>query len=206
MKIYTSKWRNHYISPYTILEKFFFWRKNYDPYKQNPPKWLQNICDWNLKFIDTIHPRISYVKIDKWDTWSMPESLGLIILPMLKQLKEDKQGSPFIDDEDVPDELKSTNAPTVNDDGDIDDLFHKRWEWVLDEEIIAFESLFNNWEEWFDTGEFDYEFIKTKDGLNQMVHGPNHTLVTDWEGRKDYQHRIDNGFRLFGKYFLGHWS
>jgi hypothetical protein len=31
MKIYTSKYRNHWVSPYRIAEKIFFWREiDYD--------------------------------------------------------------------------------------------------------------------------------------------------------------------------------
>jgi len=31
MKVYFSNYRNHWISPYTILEKIFFWREiDYD--------------------------------------------------------------------------------------------------------------------------------------------------------------------------------
>ncbi len=41
----------------------------------------------------------------------MDYTLSHIVVPMLKQLKETKHGAPFVDDEDVPEELKSTSAP-----------------------------------------------------------------------------------------------
>jgi hypothetical protein len=34
------------------------------------------------------------IRIDKYDTWSMDHTLAMIILPMLKQLKEKKHGIP----------------------------------------------------------------------------------------------------------------
>jgi hypothetical protein len=59
---------------------------------------------------------------------------------MLKQLKETKHGAPFVDDEDVPEELKSTSAPPKKDDWDVDDNHFKRWDYVMDEMIYAFET------------------------------------------------------------------
>ena len=50
------------------------------------------------------------IHIDDYDTWSMDHTLAPIIAPMLKQLKATKHGAPFVDDEDVPEHLRSTNA------------------------------------------------------------------------------------------------
>ena len=68
------------------------------------------------------------IHIDEYDTWSMDHTLAPIILPMLKQLKETKHGSPEVDDADVPEELRSTSAPPKEKDWDIDDNWHKRWD------------------------------------------------------------------------------
>lgn len=78
------------------------------------------------------------VRIDRQDTWNMDYTLSFIILPMLKQLKKAKHGSPFVDDEDVPEEIRSTSAPEVKE-WETDKFFHNRWEFVLDEMIFAFE-------------------------------------------------------------------
>jgi hypothetical protein len=80
------------------------------------------------------------IRIDKYDTWSMDSTLALIIHPMLVQLKQTKHGSPWIDDEDVPEELRSTSAPPKENEWDTDDNHHARWDWVLDEMIWAFET------------------------------------------------------------------
>ena len=48
--------------------------------------------------LDKVHPKINYVKIDYWDTWSMDHTLSYIIVPMLKQLKATKHGAPYVDD------------------------------------------------------------------------------------------------------------
>jgi hypothetical protein len=72
-------------------------------------KWvnhLKPICVGFQKFLDFVHPRIEHIKIDRWDTWNMDSTLAPIILPMLKQLREDKHGSGIVDIEDVPEHLR----------------------------------------------------------------------------------------------------
>jgi hypothetical protein len=212
MKIVIGNYRNHWISPYIILEKFFCWRKGYDAYKNQPPKWLQTLCEWNQKLLDTIHPRINYIKIDRWDTWSMDHTLAPIILPMLKELKDSKQGAPYVDDFLVPDELKSMNAPRCENEWDTDDNWFKRWDWCLGEMVFAFESLINDdWMDKFKTGVSDITWVESDevyegDTCWEMKHGAKHTQKYDWDGMKIYEARIQNGFELFGRFYRNLWS
>lgn len=209
MKVYINKYRNHWLSPYVILGKVFFWREiEYD--EPIIEKWANRLEPFSVKlqdFLDFVHPRIEYVKIDHWDTWSMDSTLSSIIVPMLKQLKEVKHGAPHVDDEDVPEELKSTSAPPTED-YDVDDNHFKRWDYVMDEMIFAHQSkLDDDWQEQFFTGVADYVHEKDESGkLYQMKEGPNHTQKVDWDGMKAYEARIQNGFRLFGKYYQGLWD
>ncbi len=202
MKVYLSKYRYHWISPYTVLEKVFFWREiEYD--EPIIDKWsdrLTPICQGIQKVLDFIHPKINYVKIDRWDTWSMDYTLSHIIVPMLKQLKETKHGSPFVDDEDVPEELKSTSAPPKENDYDIDENHFKRWDWALNEMIWAFEQNLDDKseEKFFDHAEWDE---KEKDFGKNL-----HKIKIDQVGLKAHQDRKANGFRLFGKYYQGLWD
>jgi hypothetical protein len=197
-----SKYRYHWISPYTVLEKVFFWREiDYD--EPIIDKWsdrLTPICQGIQKVLDFIHPKINYVKIDRWDTWSMDYTLSHIIVPMLKQLKETKHGSPFVDDEDVPEELKSTSAPPKENDYDIDENHFKRWDWALNEMIWAFEQNLDDKseEKFFDHAEWDE---KEKDFGKNL-----HKIKIDQVGLKAHQDRKANGFRLFGKYYQGLWD
>jgi len=121
------------------------------------------------------------IKIHKYDTWSMDHTLAYIILPMLKQLKEDKHGAPFVYEKDVPEELwppKEQISAIYQ--GQIDDNYFKRWDWVLDEMIYAFDCKANKDDVWMrleDKKEIDKE-----------------------------QKRISNGFRLFGKYYENLWD
>jgi hypothetical protein len=145
------------------------------------------------------------VRIDNHDTWSMDHTLAHIILPMLKQLKETKHGAPDVDNKDVPKELRSDAL-----EGDVCATHFNKWDWVMDEMIFAFESKHNDWEEQFQSGEHDIQWVKITEGKHkghsEMVKGPNDTYKVDWKGRKAYQKRITNGFRLFGKYFENLWD
>ena len=202
MKVYLSKYRYHWISPYTVLEKVFFWREiDYD--EPIIDKWsdrLAPICQGIQKVLDFIHPKINYVKIDRWDTWSMDYTLSFIVVPMLKQLKETKHGSPLVDDEDAPEELRSTAAPAKENDWDIDENHFKRWDWVLNEMIWAFEQnlSYDSEEKFFNDAEWD---PKEKD-FNKNLH----KIKIDQVGLKAHQDRKANGFRLFGKYYQGLWD
>jgi hypothetical protein len=158
MKVYISNYRDHWLSPYTILEKVFFWREiDYDePIIVKLSDILLPFSTALQKFLDFVHPRVRHVKIDRWDTWSMDHTLSFIILPMLKQLKESKHGAPGVDDEDVPDQLKSTSAPPKENEYDVDGNHFGRWDYVLDEMIFAFEHLVDDsWQDAYSSGEID---------------------------------------------------
>ncbi len=172
MKIFIGKPHDHWLSPYTIKEKFFFWKSGYDAYKNTPCKTLETACEWLKNVLDIIHPDIVYVKIDDYDVWSVDYTLAHIIHPMLIKLKEKKQGAPCVDNCDVPEHLKSFNAPRFHEGQNIDDFFFDRWDWVLDEMIFAFDSIIT------------YEAV-----------------AVTFKSRV----RIDNGARLFGKYYSALW-
>jgi len=222
MKVYLSKYRSHWISPYTILEKTFFWREiDYDePIIEKLSNILEPFCITWMKFLDFIHPRIEYVKIDPWDVWNMDHTLSPIILPMLKRLREVKHGSGFVDMEDVPEHLRATTTDEwdsqhtfdfYNEDVPKEGVadIHARWTWVLDEMIFAFEHLVDDtWEEKFSSGTIDTIFVPCEDNpkLSRMEHGPNHTYVCDYDSIRRVYERIDNGLRLFGKYYRNLWD
>lgn len=245
MKVYISKYRDHWISPYTMLDYAFFWtdwskcarwklsrtledeaatlKGEKSRYVERPEwaeKWSDRLTPISraIQWIgERIYPRIEYVKIDSWDTWSMDHTLGHIALPMLRQLKATKHGAPFVDDEDVPEHLRSTAAPPKENEYDTDANHFLRWDWVMDEMIFAFEHrLDDSWEDAFREGEIDMIWVPVDAAGNQvpkgehkyyrMEHGPKDTYKCDYEGMKVVQNRIDNGFRLFGKYYQALWD
>jgi hypothetical protein len=201
MKIYINKYKNHWISPITLVEYMFFWtdwskcgrQKGFVPDDQwvESPKWVDKLSNYlepishTIKWVlDKVDRKIDYVKIDRWDTWSMDSTLGKIILPMLKQLQSEKHGSPNVNDSDVPEYLRSYMAQPKEHEWDTDELWHMRWEWVLNEMIFAFEKL--NEEDW------ESEFFKGGKWNKE-----------EWEKVDD---RIQNGLCLFGKYYRALWD
>ena len=214
MKVYKSNYRNHWISPYKILEKVFFWREiDYD--EPLIEKWSNRLLPFSKTYqavMDFIHPKIDYVKIDRYDTWSMDHTLADIILPMLKQLNTERHGAPHVDDEDVPMELQSWTSP-AKDEYDVDGNHFARWDWVMNEMIFAFEcKVDDTWQEKFSSGEHDMKTVPCewdengKPKMYQYVEGPNHTYKCDYEGIAEVQKRITNGYRLFGKYYEALWD
>jgi hypothetical protein len=140
------------------------------------------------------------IRIDRYDTWSMDDTLAHIVVPMLKQLKETKHGAPAVEFKDVPEELMPPDAEAVKklyiENGEIDDNHFKRWDYVLDEMIWAFEQKTIDWEE-----QYYGEWIEDKSNLL----GGHHDR-TDYDGLKVHQARMSNGFRLFGKYYENLWD
>jgi hypothetical protein len=227
MKIYINNYRSHWLSPYTILEKVFFWREiDYD--EPIIERWVDRLNPFSVglqKILDIIHPKINYVKIDRWDTWSLDHTLAEIALPMLKQLQATKHGSPLVDLEDVPEELRGTSTEEYDyqmtfdfyaearKEKDVDyELVHKRWDWVLNEIIFAFEhKVDDSWEDAYRSGEIDIVWVKEEKTYNEqqitrMERGPNDTYVCDYDGIQKIHTRMANGFRLFGKYYEGLWD
>lgn len=219
MKIYKNNYKYHWVSPYKICEVVCFWREiDYDePWVKRTSDILTPVCTLWMKFLDIVDPKIDYVKIDRWDTWSMDSTLSPIILPMLKQLKETKHGAPFTDDDDVPKNLRSTTKlaqAAKKEPWDTDGNHFRRWDWILDEMIWAFEQLCNDdHDAKFFTGESDILWVPNKElDANgkpltyEMKRGPNDTRKFDKKGWTKHNARIANGTRLFGKYYQALWD
>ena len=231
MRVKIGPYKN-WVGPYQIAEMLCFWvKKEKDEYGiprrpnwvfefgtwlsggEDKESWLHKFCLW----VESKRKRNIKIKIDRWDTWGMDNTLAYIILPMLKQLQATKHGAPFVDDEDVPEKLRSTNADPKENEWDTDSNHFLRWDWIMDEMIFAFEcELDDSWQEEFRSGEHDTIWLPVdKDGnevpeedakLFQMADGPNNTYKCDYEAMKVVETRIQNGFRLFGKYYSGLWD
>ena len=242
MKVYISGYRDHWISPYTMLDYAFFWtdwskcardktvirsleEERKHKYIERPEwteKWSDRLTPISraIQWVwDCVHPPIKYVKIDRYDTWSMDHTLADIVLPMLKQLKEKQHGAGFVDDSDVPEGigLRSTEAAPKENEYDTDSNHFARWNWVMDEMIFAFEcKVDDSWQDAFREGEHDILWVpvdadgnevpKGEHKYTEMRHGPNDTYKCDYDGMKKVEERIQNGFRLFGRYYQNLWD
>jgi len=167
-----------------------------------------------LLWIESKRKRKIKIRIDPYDTWGMDSTLSMIILPMLKQLHATKHGAPLVDDDDVPEHLRSTVAAPRENEWDTDSNHFLRWDWVMDELIWTFTQLHPDcdWEDQYRTGEYDLRSVPTEwdeDGkpkLYELKDGPNHTVKIDHDGMTAHQNRINNGLKLFGKYYQGLWD
>jgi hypothetical protein len=188
MKVYLGPY-TEWIGPYQIADIIFFWLEKY-PNEELDQRWDYKLHDrfgkwladtWVNDFCQWIYERKKRnvkIHIDNYDVWSADHTLSLITVPMLKKLKEIKHGSGWVDDEDVPEELRSSAAPPKQNEWDTDDNFHKRWDWVLDEMIWAHEQIIDEEDKY----------------------------ISDKEASEAYQARISNGLRLFGKYYQNLWD
>ena len=197
---YVDRWTCNVHDRHMMLKYGLEWDENKD-WKDRAWESFEDALQWLYnKTINVILDKRSgqkiKVHIDKHDTWSMDHTLSHIIVPMLKQLKETKHGSPYVDDVDVPEELRSTSAPPKSDEWDLDDNHHERWEWVLDEMIWAFEQKTRD--------DWESDYYRYEDDPKELF---GIKLVwEDKEGRKAHQKRMSNGFRLFGLYYESLWD
>jgi hypothetical protein len=175
--------------------------------------WIYKLLLW----IDSKKKRKIKVQIDRWDTWSMDHTLANVVLPMLKQLRNTKKGCPYVEDEDVPENLRVKERECWDDQLELFDfdvinedeisLIEDRWNYILDEMIFAFEMKLNdNWEFEYESGEYDIQWKQLENGMSQTIYGPNHTKVYDEKAIENIRNRIRNGFRLFGKYYENLWD
>ena len=156
--------------------------------------------NWLYNWFGYSQQQRTSIKIHKYDTWSMDDTLAPIILPMLVQLKATKHGAPMVDLEDVPKLLHPTKKQQAEykKTGSTDPKFFTRWDWILDEMIWAFEQKCrDDWED-------DYYGDYVEDQKNEPLAGSFKWI--DHEGRKAHQERMTNGFKLFGKYFENLWD
>ena len=204
MKVYLSNYRNHWISPYTILEKVVFWKK-LDRYSDRTKKVvdiLNPICEGLKKVLDTVHPEVNYVKVDSFDTWNLDTTLAPIILAGLIEFKKHKGGLPmefgYIGGEDYEDQKHFDFYKTNQ---ELSDKASQQWDITLDKMIFAFEHIVDrdDWEQKFCSGEFDRSIAIGQEGWKG-------TYTCDYEGINRVNAQIQEGLELFGKYYRHLWD
>lgn len=201
-----------WIGPYQIADKIFFWLDRWPEesllerwdYRLHDKfgrwladTWVNDLCHW----IHGKKKRKVDIRIDKYDTWSMDHTLSLIAIPMLKQLKDNKHGHPNPDVEDAP----HIGKGDVNPNDITDSLASQRWDWIMGEMIWAHEQIVNesDHENYYVPYEEDEE-VKTTWFLNEKESREMGRF--DRERFDLYNKRIENGLRLFGKYYRSLWD
>jgi hypothetical protein len=116
------------------------------------------------------------IRVDDYDVWNADVTMAAIIVEVLKKYREDIGGSPYVQNEDVPERLHMTKEQTIEflEGGETDSQFHERWKYVVDEMIYA---------------------------MNVVAHNDIH-----YEYSKEQDERVSNGLILFGKYMRAIWT
>lgn len=145
--------------------------------------------------------RVIDIRLDEWDTYNTDSTIAYIVAPLLKQLRDNTHGSPYVDPDDVPVQLKPTETPDKDNDY-VDNTHHERWKYVLNEMIFAMEMINYDWEEQF----YKFEDCEPSDDPNDEGWLGRRCVYKDDEGVRKFDWRISNGCRLFGKYFRNLWD
>src|SRR5690606_2479547 len=97
------------------------------------------------------------VMLHNYDTWNVDHTLSLIIHPLLIKFKEDSCSHAGVDNEDVPEYLRTDDPYSV-----------KRWEWVLDEMIWAHDP---EWDDKYGFGSENFKLEKFKELVARRENG-----------------------------------
>lgn len=208
MKVDIGPYLN-WVGPYQIADALCFWVKEDEDGmkpewvhkfgtwlaedKDGNDSWLAKTCQW----IYNKRQRKIKIKLHPYDTWSMDSTLAMIIVPLLKQLKETSHSYGNVDPDDCPAELRGNFDPEIH------DTYYspERWNWLIDELIWTFTQLDPRTD-----GEaqfFDHSEVDEKEGdFDKRISN----IKLDREGLDAYNARIDNGLRLFGKYMRTLWD
>jgi len=156
------------------------------------------------------------VRVDDYDVWSADHTLGIIIHPVLVKLKELKHGYPYVDENDIPEELRSVSSDGDKNEEEIDYLAEARWNWILDEMIWAFgqHGMEDDTVQYYhNRDQLDIIFNPLEDGKPAGTLGFTHQkdptkppYFRDVEGLKKHDERKENGRRLFAKYYDNLWD
>ena len=208
MKVFIGK-HVGWFGPYQLAEKILFWKDKGDDSVHEFGKKLADT--WIGDYLGNRHKkkkRKMMIHIDDYDVWELHTTLAMIIHPALLKLKANKNRAPYVDDEDVPEYLRSTSAPPKENEWDTDNLHFDRWDWVLDEMIWAFDqqSKYNEDEPYpYDKVE-GMETEENPDGTYTMISSGFKRNPEKFKLYEEYHARKNNAFRLFGKYYNSLWD
>jgi hypothetical protein len=133
------------------------------------------------------------VEITSDDVWNMDVTLAQVIHPMLLKYQECNHGSFNVDDEDVPEAIRSTAAGPKEYEYATDEFHEARHDYVINEMIWAFANI-------LDDKSDDFWIEKPEPGNRFFATGK-----YNLEACLTYEQRIENGTKLFGKYYQGLW-
>ena len=227
MKVNIGPFKSDIIPVYSWEKRYEFWRRPDTGYLSQEE--YTKLDKFVLGFLDKLdnlfgplnrwansRDRKIKIRVDNYDVWSADHTLAMLIHPVLVKLKEQKHGSPVVDDEDVPENLRA-NKKDHSDFSEEDSTLHARWSWVLDEMIWTFgqHGLEDDSDQFYHNSD-QLEMItkptddtKKKYSILYFNHQKDPTkppYFRDDEGLKKHAERKANGRRLFAKYYEALWD
>lgn len=196
-----------WFGPYHLAEAICFWApKAKDEFEREDfPEWVDKFGDWIaktpianfLQWIYDVKERKIKVKVDEWDLYSADHTLALVILPVLKEYRKSKRYG-------IPMNLDISYIP-LDDEGE--EKMMQDWNNILDKMIWSFEQIINseaNLDDfWIEKPDFD-NCEKCSDFIDKINSGSGGRY--DYEARKAYDDKIQEGLDLFGKHFRSLWD
>jgi hypothetical protein len=178
-------------------------------------EWLSETpVTWVCQKIEDKRKRKISIKIDKWDTWSMDHTLSLIVLPMLKQLKERKHGAPA--DMEGFGRCSYNNGTQTHfgfykqGDEDADAAGFTQWDGILEKMIWSFTEIVKDEDPdfwivkpvWHD--KWDDNWVEEENGMSRLKIKSAGKVDTD--AMREYHKKVQEGLSLFGKYYRNLWD
>lgn len=157
-----------------------------------------------LKLIE--RKRVVKIKLDSWDSYDATATIAMIVVPILKDLKEKKRGTPvsMYPEDHVCWKLETESEEEYQArEKAAGDAAEKLWDEILDKMIFAFESYINtDWEDkfWIVHPELDWNEQEAEKPLKWKVEGQ-----FDREGYDAYKEKIQEGLQLFAKHYGSLW-
>ena len=220
MKVYIGKYYKNWF--HSNIHQSYMTKKHGNEWEENTNKFedflekvestIQSIYNATINKVVGHHwGHKVRVRVDDYDAWNADNTLAHIILPVLIKVRDSKYGTPLVDDEDVPENIRSTAATKQKEhEWDTDEFLEARWQYAIGEMIYAFECAINDeWDDQFYSGETDYTRVPEEIGgetYYALKEGPNHTFKVDSDGMNAAWIRRNNALRLFGKYYHSLWT
>lgn len=196
-----------YFGPYHLVEALCFWApKIKDEYgREESPTWVEKIGDWVastkitdfLMWIDSKKQRKIKIKIDRYDLWDLEHTLALIILPALMEFRNSKRyGIPM-----------ATDLAFIPISDDAEDAQMAAWNEILDKMIWSFQQIVNEEtiEDDFWIQKPDFEGCNTGSEFIERINRGSGGKY-DFEARKKYDEKVQEGLDLFSKHFRNLWD
>jgi len=160
------------------------------------------------------------VQIDSYDTWGLDQTLALIILPALIQLKHTKNGLPSEFCGGIGSDMDRNYCFDFikEDENRVFDKKCEKWDEVFDKMIWTFQQIVDDESEnKYFHGKPDYSFEKSDIIYNNPLTGKaeeTYELVDknpgehwyDGVGQMIHNERIQEGLELFGKHYRSLWD